>query len=314
MERSRGLFVWFLCLALLLLAFVAGQVNPLAFLLAGVLLPLPVLLAGARLGSRAALLLVLATGLGVFSLKPGLQVILENLGFAELLLMGAVITILQQRGVSPQRAIIITVVGLNLLVLFFFLGEAALTGTTPAALLAQKGKDLLGMLFKAVGQGEGDQAAQWLRDFPRAEMETLLPLIMPGAVVINSGVVAWLNVVWARQLVLQLGWGQPQPPLFNWSVPEWLIFALLGAGFLLLVPVQTVRLVSLNLLMVLGLLYFCQGVAVIAAWFHRFGLPRFLRLAGYAMMFLNPLFLVIITLGLMDLWLDFRRLSRPKDA
>jgi hypothetical protein len=31
-------------------------------------------------------------------------------------------------------------------------------------------------------------------------------------------------------------------------------------------------------------------------------------------MFLNPVFFVIITLGLMDLWLDFRRLHRPKES
>jgi hypothetical protein len=32
------------------------------------------------------------------------------------------------------------------------------------------------------------------------------------------------------------------------------------------------------------------------------------------LMFLNPVFFVIITLGLMDLWLDFRRLHRPKET
>jgi hypothetical protein len=32
------------------------------------------------------------------------------------------------------------------------------------------------------------------------------------------------------------------------------------------------------------------------------------------LLFFNPFFFVIITLGLMDLWLDFRRLHKPKDA
>jgi len=31
-------------------------------------------------------------------------------------------------------------------------------------------------------------------------------------------------------------------------------------------------------------------------------------------MFLNPVFFVIITLGLIDLWLDFRRLHCPKET
>lgn len=314
MEKGRGLLFWFLCLGLLLLAYVGGQVSPPVFLLAGLLLPLPVLLVGWRLGTRAAVLLALAAVLGIISLKPGLAVILENLGFGELLLMGVLISGLNQRGLPPQRAIIYTVVGLNLMALLFFLGEAFLSGMTPAALLTQKSQEILGMLSQVLGGAEGGAKEQMFHDVPWAELENLVPLLLPGLVVLNIGVVAWINVILSRQLTVMLGWGQPQPPLYYWSTPEWLIFVALGAGFLLLIPVKGVRLVSLNLLMVLALLYFCQGVAVIAAWFNRLGLPRFLRLIGYPMLFLNPLVLLIITLGLMDLWLDFRRLNQPKDA
>lgn len=314
MEKGRGLLFWFLCLGLLLLAYVGGQVSPPVFLLAGLLLPLPVLLVGGRLGTWAALLLALATALGIFLLKPGLTVILENLGFGELLLMGVLISGLSQRGQPPQRAIIFTVVGLNLLALLFFLGEAFLSGMTPAALLTQKSQEILGMLSQVLGGAEGGAKEQMLQDVPWAELENLIPQLLPGLVVINIGLVAWINVILSRQITVLLGWGQPQPPLFYWSTPEWLIFVVLGAGFLLLVPVKGVRLISVNLLMVLALLYFCQGTAVIAAWFNRLGLPRFLRLIGYPLLFLNPLVLLIITLGLMDLWLDFRRLKQPKDA
>ncbi len=314
MEKGRGLLFWFLSLGLLLLAYVGGQISPPVFLLAGLLLPLPVLLVGGRLGTWAALLLALATALGIFLLKPGLTVILENLGFGELLLMGVLISGLIQRGQPPQRAIIFTVLGLNLLALLFFLGEAFLSGMTPAALLTQKSQEILGMLSQVLGGAEGGAKGQMFHDVPWAELENLVPRLLPGLVVINIGLVAWINVILSRQLTVLWGWGQPQPPLFYWSTPEWLIFAVLGAGFLLLVPVKGVRLVSLNLLMVLALLYFCQGTAVIAAWFNRLGLPRFLRLIGYPLLFLNPLVLLIITLGLMDLWLDFRRLHQPKDA
>ena len=132
--------------------------------------------------------------------------------------------------------------------------------------------------------------------------------------VVNMGLVAWLNVVLARQLYALLGWGEPDPPLYHWVAPEWLIFLLVGAGFLLLVPITAVRFTGLNLLLILAVLYFAQGLAVVANWFHRLGLPRPLRIVGYPLMFLNPVFFVIITLGLIDLWLDFRRLHRPKET
>ncbi len=142
----------------------------------------------------------------------------------------------------------------------------------------------------------------------------MLQRLLPGLLVTNMGLVAWLNVVLSRQLIFFLGWGEAEPPLYHWVAPEWLIFVMLGAGFLLLVPVTGARFFGLNLLMVVAVLYFCQGVAVVATWFHRLGLPRLLRMIGYPLMFLNPFFFVIITLGLMDLWLDFRRLHQPKDA
>jgi uncharacterized protein YybS (DUF2232 family) len=84
---------------------------------------------------------------------------------------------------------------------------------------------------------------------------------------------------------------------------------------MMFLPIASMRVISLNLLLVLGVLYFCQGVAVVAAWFNRLGLPRILRVIGYPLMFLNPLFFLIITLGVLDLWFDFRRLhQQPDDA
>jgi len=313
-EKGRGLLIWLLCLGVLLLFFMGGQLNPVAYLVAGVVLPLPVLLAGWRLGVRAALLLALAAALCVFSLKPGLAVILENLGAGQLLLMGVLLSVLHDRGMPPQRAIILTVAFLTLTLLLFLAGQALFSGMSPQAFLAQKSGEIMGTLSKVMGGGEGGSSGLLLPDLDQAEVETLVRRLLPGLIVANTGLVAWINVILARQLAFRLGWGEPKPPLFYWSTPEWLIFVVLGAGFLLLVPVTGVRFFSLNLLIVLGLLYFCQGVAVVAAWFHRWGLPRFFRLVGYALMFLNPLFFLIVTLGLMDLWLDFRRLHQPKDA
>jgi uncharacterized protein YybS (DUF2232 family) len=288
--------------------------TPAGFLLAGVLMPLPVVLAGWRFGVRAALPLALAAILLLFALKPGWAFFTENLGFLELLCMGVLLGCLQCRGWPPHRAIILTVVVLNLAALIFFSGQAFLQGISLKVLLAQKSHEVMETLSQVLDQAGGGSAGFLAAGFSRQEIETLLQRLLPGLVVANTGLVAWINVVLARQAAFLLGWALPEPPLFYWSTPEWLIFVALGAGFLLLVPVSPVRFFSLNLLIVLSLLYFCQGVAVIAAWFHRFQVPRFLRLLGYPLLFLNPLFVCIVTLGLMDLWLDFRRLHQPRDV
>jgi uncharacterized protein YybS (DUF2232 family) len=315
LQIGRGLYIWLLCLCALWLAFLGAQLHPLVYLLAGVLLPLPVLVAGWRLGERAALALALAAVAFLFALNPGLSIFWQNLGFLNLLLMGVLLSSLQYRGMPPPQAIILTVVVLITLAVLFFLGQAFLGGIPLRELLAQKSAELMDTVRQVLGESGAGSAGGLIPGVPRGEVEAGLQRLLPGLVVTNTALVAWINVILSRQIAFLLSGQEPEPPMYYWEAPQWLIFALLGAGFLLLLPVSALRLLSLNLLLVLGTLYFCQGVAVVAAWFHRLRFPRWLRMVGYPVLFLNPFFFVIITLGLMDLWLDFRRLHhQPKDA
>jgi uncharacterized protein YybS (DUF2232 family) len=311
---GRGLSIWFLCLSALLVGFIGAQVNPLAYLLVGILTPLPVLVAGRRLGAWAALGLALAAAVVLFAPNPVLAAIWHNLGFLNLLAMGVLLVALQARGMSAPRAIIITMVALNVIAVLIFLGQAFFQGIPAQDLLAQKTAEVMDTVRKVLGDA-GSSPGPLIPGIAPEEVQSLLQRLLPGLIVTNMALVAWLNVVLARQIASFLGWGASGQPMYQWTAPEWLIFVLVGSGFLLLVPVTAVRLVGMNLLMVLGVFYFSQGVAVVANWFNRLGLPRPLRLIGYPLLFLNPFFFLIITLGLMDLWLDFRRLHhQPKDA
>jgi uncharacterized protein YybS (DUF2232 family) len=311
---GRGRVMWFLCLGALLLGFLGAQVNPLAYLLVGVLAPLPVLVSAWRAGELAALGVALAAVAVIFSLNPALETIWQNLGFLNLLFMGVVLSSLQCRGVAAPQAIMATVAALTVVTLLVFLGQAVFLGISPQDLLAQKSAEVMDTVRKVLGDPAGGATSPLVPGVAAAQVETLLQRLLPGLLITNMALVAWLNVVLSRQIIFLLGGGEADPPLYHWAAPEWLIFLLLGAGFLLLVPVPGARFFGLNLLMVVAMLYFCQGVAVVATWFHRLGLPRLLRMIGYPLLFLNPFCFLIITLGLMDLWLDFRRLHQPKDA
>jgi len=311
----RVVAIWCLCLGTLVLIIAGGRLNPIASLFTVSLTPLPVYLAGRRLGSLAALLLVLAISLLVWYWQPGLEAVIKNLGLVELLLLGVLLSTLELRGWSTDRAIIISVAGLTLLSLLFLAGQAYLSGMTPKEMFSQKAGELTEVLT-GVLTGAGDQSAgEKILGATLEELKTLIRFLLPALVITNTALVAWINVILGRQILLRFKWGEPEPPLYYWSTPEWLIFPVLAMGFLLLVPVQLVRLASMNLLLVLALLYFFQGLAVIAAWFQRFRVPLIVRCIGYPLMFLHPLFLLAITtLGLCDIWLDFRRLHQPKDA
>ncbi|MDO9071576.1 MAG: hypothetical protein Q7V36_08680, partial [Deltaproteobacteria bacterium] len=110
---GRGLVIWFLCLGALLVGFLGARVNPLVYLLVGVLAPLPVLATGWRFGELAALAVALAAAAAIFCLHPVLETIWQNLGFLNLLLMGVMLASLQCRGVTAPQAIMVTVAALT---------------------------------------------------------------------------------------------------------------------------------------------------------------------------------------------------------
>jgi len=100
--------------------------------------------------------------------------------------------------------------------------------------------------------------------------------------------------------------------LREWKAPEPLVWGLIACGFSLFVPgLETVRVAALNLLLLLAACYFAQGLAVIAFFFHKNNVPRFLRGITYVLIVFQQIFtLLVVGLGLFDLWGNFRRLGK----
>ena len=306
--------IWLLGLACLSLFFLAGHLHPLAYLAMGTWLPLPILVVGWRLGPRAALSLAAVAALMLFASQPTVKGLADNLALGELLAMGVLLSSFRSRGILPAHAIILTTAVLAAAGFIFLLGHAGLTGQAPLEILQQKARQTAETLNKVFADTGVESKSMLPPGVPQMDWETLVLRIFPALYVINTAFVAWLNTVATRFLAYLLKWDEPGLPLSEWHNPEWLVFFFLMAGFLLLVPVPSLRFISLNLLLILGFLYFCQGVAVVAAIFQRLRVPLFLRLLGYPLLFMNPLIFLIIILGLTDLWLDFRRLNQPRDA
>jgi uncharacterized protein YybS (DUF2232 family) len=307
--------IWLLGLVALLVLLFLGYRNPVAFLLMGAWLPLPLLLVGWRLGTGPATLLAVAGGLAIFALHPGLQVFLDNLGVGMLLLMGVLLTACRRRGWPPGDAIMVTMAVLGFLTLVFFLVQSYLQGLTPLALWDLITREMNETVEKMLRENAMPATTFPVMGLTQVEYLTLMSRVLPALVVISAGLVAWLNMVVARGAVRRLHWDDRDDPLSRWRSPEWLIFPFLAAGFALLIPQPGVRLAGLNLLLILGFVYFGQGVAVMAAMFQRFRVPWFLCGLGYFMVFMNPfLMTLVMLLGLVDLWLDFRRLLPPREA
>jgi len=160
--------------------------------------------------------------------------------------------------------------------------------------------------------GMPQESLQMFRERSPQIVETMLQLL-PALLFLSFGFITLINILYlgrrfaehrARWFILE--------HLREWKGPEPLVWGLIGCGFALFVPgLEAVRAVALNGLVVIGAFYFAQGLAVIAYFFHKNNVPRFLRGMTYLLIVFQQIFtLLVVGLGLFDLWGDFRRLRK----
>jgi hypothetical protein len=86
----------------------------------------------------------------------------------------------------------------------------------------------------------------------------------------------------------------------------------IAAGVLLLVPDFAARIVGLNGLLVFMVVYFFQGIAIVAFYFRKKQVPRVARLLFYGIIGVQQVvMLAVIGVGFFDTWFNFRKLGTP---
>ena len=140
-----------------------------------------------------------------------------------------------------------------------------------------------------------------------------LSQLLPALFFLSLVFVALINVLFlCRRFPERRGEWLANANLREWKGPEPLVWGLIACGFALFVPgLEFLHVLALNVLLVIGVCYFAQGIAIIAFFFHKNKVPRFLRGVTYVLIiFQQILTLLVVGLGLFDLWGDFRRLRK----
>jgi uncharacterized protein YybS (DUF2232 family) len=99
----------------------------------------------------------------------------------------------------------------------------------------------------------------------------------------------------------------PFSKLSNWYLPDQLIWGVIGAVFLLIIPFSPGRVVGGNALIVLMLLYLFQGLALMIHIFHQKRVSYWLQTLAFFLLIFWPTLLFVVFLGLADVWADFRK-------
>ncbi len=134
----------------------------------------------------------------------------------------------------------------------------------------------------------------------------------PVLLFINLAVVNIVNLQLLRPLLVATGQRRPGPPFpRRWRLPDRLGWGVVAGIVGLRVPIAPVQIVGANLLFLLLFLFTLQGFGLLSHLLHRGRVPVLLRGLLYALLLVNiQLYPLIAVAGLVDGWLDVRRL-RP---
>jgi uncharacterized protein YybS (DUF2232 family) len=291
------------------LAVAVCTVVPIAGLMGSAFIPVPLVFFRAKLGRQAATVIALAA-LGCAVLMGGR---LDVLFFGELLLIGFVMGELMARQWPLEKTVAavcvaVVIAGLGgLLVSSLGTGQGLLT---PLSEGVRYHLELSLQLYQQMGLSQ-DQL-----HFLESSMEGIQQVLvgmMPALVIGSTLMVTWISLLAARRVCQRCGLPFPDyGALDRWKAPELMVWGVIGSGVLLLVPALAAKMVGLNGLAVFMVIYFFQGMAVVAFFFQKKQIPRLARMVLYGLIAVQQLvMLAVIGVGFFDTWFNFRKLGKP---
>lgn len=167
-------------------------------------------------------------------------------------------------------------------------------------------------------RGKTELPAEALKELTIALETTRQFLNRALAAVLATAVITtvWLNMVAGCWLLRKSRPGLVRWPEFKtWRLPEPLIWLVIVALALMVSGQEPLATVGVNAAYVLGLLYFMQGLAIVAHLLARWQMPRFFRGLLYVLLLVQLYGLLLLAIiGLADTWFALRKNQEPPAA
>ncbi|MBA4397735.1 MAG: hypothetical protein C0394_10210 [Syntrophus sp. (in: bacteria)] len=297
------------------LSFLSVVLIPLAGAIVILMTPLPVLFYYTKLGRFR--------GVAVFAVSLTLTLLTLALIHPDiisplLLLMlaggtGIMLAEVLSRPWTIERTLIIPVAVLMAFGGCLLLLSAYQTGQPPLRLIESHILSSIGENIKLYEQMDISSEQITIIKDHSGQIAALLTRIFPAMLVVGVSLFIWLNIFAARRLFQKYGLHYPEfGDLTRWRAPEKMVWLLIGAGGMLLVEVGAVRYTGLNLLITCLFVYLFAGLSVIGYFFKVKKVPVIFKILFYVLIMIQQyLLLVVMALGLFDLWADFRKLIKP---
>lgn len=279
-----------------------------------IFIPLPILFYRMKLGRQAGITIGIISVAGMIMILKALDGLsIDILFFAGLLLLGYMLSELFEKRVTIEQTIGLacaTVLGSAFVLVF---GYSLLTETGMFKLVSNYVAQNLKLTLEIYkGMGISPETMASLKS-SLDRIQYILVRIIPSVSASMLLMVAWSNLLMAKPLLQRQNLAYPDfGDLNRWRMPEMMIWGLIASGLAVLLTKGEMRMIGVNGLIIMSTVYFFQGIAIVAFFFDKKKIPRMLRVFIYSMIALQQiLLLVVVAMGVFDMWLDLRKLNRP---
>ena len=136
-----------------------------------------------------------------------------------------------------------------------------------------------------------------------------LPALLPGLLVSVLICTVWINMATCNSLMNHFRKGYfPWGKYSTWRLPEQLVWVPITATTVMLLGQGDLQYTGGWILLISGLLYFFQGLAVVIAMLERWNIPVYVRGMLYFVLIIQSYGLLLLALlGISDTWFNFRQ-------
>jgi uncharacterized protein YybS (DUF2232 family) len=286
---------------------------PIIGFISALFIPLPTLFYRSKLGRKIGAIIPVLTILLMTVFLGGVSI--DILFFFELLLLGFILSELFECDLTVEKTMLYAsscVVFTGTVCLLFY---SHVSNTGIIALVSDYvAKNLEMTLALYENMGVSAENIQMI-SASLENIQYVLIRIIPAILVASTFFVSWSCLLIAKPMLKSRELFYPAFGSLNlWKAPESLVWGIIGSGFMLILPYKALKIIGLNILLVLMTIYFFQGIAIVSFYFEKKQFSRILRFLLYSLIALQQIvLLVVIGLGIFDMWLNFRKLEIKKD-
>lgn len=300
-----GVFITFLLV-------LVSSAIPLIGFIGSWLVPLPVLFYRARLSRKHAAVIPAVVILLLTIIGKGFSP--DVFFFTGLMLLGFLLSESFGMNFSIERTILFSSGGVMLagcFVLFFYSNISTTGFFELISGYMEKNLALTLEFYKEMGMPEDKLN---IISESKEEIIFILIRILPGLTATVIFFTAWVNILIAGSIFMkhQISFAD-FGNLKLWKAPDQLIWVAIVCGIAIMLPIDAFKIISLNFILVLLLIYFFQGIAIVAFYFDKKNFPNGLRILLYGLIALQAILKIfVIGIGFFDMWVDFRKTGIDK--